>query len=767
MEPKRSRSKLKAKVLTLKEQLKVANHRIDDLEKENKVLVENSTNLERELTALKSECDALKRPSTVHPRLDGNSSAARSYHTASHSMQLKKLSSEPLQLVSSTIDSTSSFAPPNDPIHRMPKLQAPTPSSPSSDRRDAKPMRSLTTAKVTFSDSVTTIGSPKRHRKRTKKTTQLFEIIADALPNTSPDSPSLQDDALPHFNDEDAKEVIEKMRDNEVLEDEQIMAFAEMYFDKNPLILDFILKQPLDITYGSQGAASTVPTRLRANSEGSTSHTHVAPLKRANIFASPKLSQDMEDGPRDPWIRFNMPTARNPTELFKSPCSAFQEQADVLRFVNRSSSEVYVNINTFPCQGAFFGFSMSRSRLLPHQDCRINLTLVGNALKTCSALVLISLVQRSSKTTSVSSATSSNEPLVPTCSQYYAFSCEVEMTKPKIELNYWKFNLAELKEHSNEISKTPTAIISAATLQGAALSCRKFISQSNVMDFGFFSRFLEIASRLPIHPNLISVIGASDKRPYRILSPAWTCNLSASLMATCTRGSLEASEVGGEFPALNVLNSFSHGGELRSWLNSHRSPPDAPLLADLSSRLAIAQDIVAAVQELHAHHIIHRDLSTNSFGLVNENCAILVELNSCLEVKGKFAPLASSALRWSAPELTSSGGHTYESDIYSIGVILLDLAVGAPLSTTIAARGFASFHEVCQDWHSFLNGSDSAHTDLETETSTAPSLASGTPLQRLATLINCCCSNLPSSRPSLETISNHLGSICDASKSSA
>lgn len=760
-ELERKLTRLNSKVRKLKARLKAANHRIDDLEKENHALTENSIQLSSRLQTLQSEYDALKQPISLMAQRDGNSSSSRSYESTSHSLTLKKLSSQALHLKTTLVNSASSFAPPNDPIHQMPKLLAPSrsPTSPySSHTQERKPSLS----KVSFSDRVTTIEAPKRQRKSKKRNTQLSEIIPDALSTESSGQISIQDNSLSLESYREASDIVEKMRNYESLSELQIMAFAEMYFDKHPIILEFIANQPLNINFGSSNAAHPSAMRDRANSEGSSS---TALFRRSNLFSSPTLPQESEDNHLDSWIRFNMPTPRKPTELFKSPCFAFQEQSDVLRFINCSSSEIYVNINTFPCQGAFLGFSMSRSRLLPQQDCRINLALVGNAIKTCNALLLISLVPKSERPATSTIPSSSDTSDDPPCSQYYAFSCEVQMTKPKLELSYWKFSLAELKEHANEFSRTSMAIVSSATLQGAMLSCRKFISQSNVLDFGFFSRFLEIAYRLPSHPNLISVIGASDRRPYRILSPPWTCTLSVSLMATCSRGSLEASEVGGEFPALNVLNSFSQGGELRSWLNSHDAPRDAPLLADLHSRLVIAQDILAAVKELHAHQLIHRDLSTSSFGLCNESCAILVELSSCLEMDGKFVALPPSPQRWNAPETSSAGGHTYESDIYSIGVILLDLAVGAPLSTTIAARGFATFDEVFIDWQNFLDSSNYSQSNGVSETSAEFALTSGAPLQRLATLIRYCCSPTPSTRPSLDIISNHLNSIVEASRS--
>lgn len=748
--------KLKAKVQSLKDELNTAKHRIQDLEQENLNLIENSENMKRELNGLKSTLHASKEPNSKTMGWTINPSFPSSASLASHEMRLHPL---PNILGITAVDSSptsSSFAPLNDPIHSLPKFVVPAQRvSPLSalDPQPSKKKRRLPKTKATGGPKSTTSAELAQPSVKSK---EVFELIPKSLEFDLDASKEIIESMDHCERSVEALELIDLMSREQVLEDDTLYLLAELFFDQDPTILQFISSQQLPKVNSSllTGSKST-PTRTRKSWS--------QPNSTALQSMTSSIAPTGPDGTAlTPWISFAAPVPPSPLALFKTPFEAFQEQTYVLRFVNTSSSEICVNVLTFPSRGAFFGFSMSRSRLQPQQDCRLTLTLTGTAIETSNSLLIVSITKEAQKAAPKAfslpsgSSTPTRSPsflLDSPRAQYYLLGSQVEMTKPKTETPYWRFNLTELKETLPIIYKTPIAIIAPATLQAASLTSRKFNSMNGLQEFANFSRFLEISSLLPLHPNIIQVVGASDKRPYRILSPSWMCSLSASLMNTCSQQSDDAP--GSNFQPLRIFQ----GGEARSWLVSHHGPPETPILSSLSSRIAIAQDVVTALSVLHSRKILHRDLSSCAIGLLSEREALLVELNSCLEIEGKNVPFSPAVPRWQAPETSSSGIHTIESDVYALGVLLFDLVVGAPLSTTFAANGLATFDELLEEWQVAISSKSSLSTLNETTESAEPLLTMETAVQHFTSLIRCCCSLLPSNRPSLKTISKHLAII--------
>jgi len=85
----------------------------------------------------------------------------------------------------------------------------------------------------------------------------------------------------------------------------------------------------------------------------------------------------------------------------------------------------------------------------------------------------------------------------------------------------------------------------------------------------------------------------------------------------------------------------------------------------------IAQ-IVNALKYLHQHKVIHRDLKLGNLFL-NENMEIKLGdfgLATKLEYEGEKKKTICGTPNYIAPEILEGKGHSYEVDIWSVGVIM-------------------------------------------------------------------------------------------------
>jgi polo-like kinase 1 len=91
--------------------------------------------------------------------------------------------------------------------------------------------------------------------------------------------------------------------------------------------------------------------------------------------------------------------------------------------------------------------------------------------------------------------------------------------------------------------------------------------------------------------------------------------------------------------------------------------------------------ICAAVKYLHCHRVIHRDLKLGNLFL-NEKMEVKIGdfgLATKLEFDGERKRTICGTPNYIAPEvLEGKQGHSYEVDIWSIGVIIYTLIIGKP-----------------------------------------------------------------------------------------
>ncbi|KAF5182957.1 Receptor-like kinase lip2 [Thalictrum thalictroides] len=135
-----------------------------------------------------------------------------------------------------------------------------------------------------------------------------------------------------------------------------------------------------------------------------------------------------------------------------------------------------------------------------------------------------------------------------------------------------------------------------------------------------------------------------------------------------------------------LIFEFMPNGSLQQHLHpAHKQ--SQPL--NWGTRLRIALDCARALEFLHEHTVppvIHRDFKCNNVVLDHNFRAKLSDLGSskaCVDkINGQMSTLLLGTTGYIAPEYASTGRMTTKSDVYSYGVVLLELLTGrVPIDT--------------------------------------------------------------------------------------
>ena len=94
-----------------------------------------------------------------------------------------------------------------------------------------------------------------------------------------------------------------------------------------------------------------------------------------------------------------------------------------------------------------------------------------------------------------------------------------------------------------------------------------------------------------------------------------------------------------------------------------------------------ALQIISALKYLHSHRVIHRDLKLGNL-FINDQMQIKVGdfgLAAKIDFDGERKRTICGTPNYIAPEvLDGKSGHSYEVDIWSLGVIIYTLIIGKP-----------------------------------------------------------------------------------------
>lgn len=167
-------------------------------------------------------------------------------------------------------------------------------------------------------------------------------------------------------------------------------------------------------------------------------------------------------------------------------------------------------------------------------------------------------------------------------------------------------------------------------------------------------------------------------------------------------------------------------------------------LHEIEVRYYILQ-IISGLEYLHKHRIIHRDLKLGNL-FINENMELKLGdfgLAAKLDFDGERKRTICGTPNYIAPEvLEGKSGHSYEVDVWSLGVIIYTLIVGKPPFETSNVK--------------------STYDRIKKNTYTFPSSINVS--KEAKELIQWILHSDPSKRPSLESIKNHAFCVLPSPK---
>merc|ERR1712137_738956 len=158
-----------------------------------------------------------------------------------------------------------------------------------------------------------------------------------------------------------------------------------------------------------------------------------------------------------------------------------------------------------------------------------------------------------------------------------------------------------------------------------------------------------------------------------------------------------------------------------------------------AQRLSFANDAAKALAFLHAKQIIHRDVKSKNF-LIDENMKLKVcDFGFARTYRREKRPMTICGTEeWMAPEVQLEEPYTNSADVYSFGIVLLEIITSEKVKTAFP-RGPQNFFSL----------------DVESAKELIPS---DTP-EGFADLAFDCCKDDPDERPTFRDILKRLGQI--------
>ncbi|XP_057968478.1 mitogen-activated protein kinase kinase 2 [Malania oleifera] len=145
--------------------------------------------------------------------------------------------------------------------------------------------------------------------------------------------------------------------------------------------------------------------------------------------------------------------------------------------------------------------------------------------------------------------------------------------------------------------------------------------------------------------------------------------------------------------AVSIILEYMDGGSLLDFLKKVKTIPE-PYLA------AICKQVLKGLLYLHhGKHVIHRDLKPSNL-LINHTGEVKITdfgVSAILESTSGLANTFIGTYNYMSPERISGGQYNYKSDIWSLGLVLLECATGQfPYSPAEPGKGWDSVFELME-----------------------------------------------------------------------
>ncbi|KAJ0035488.1 hypothetical protein Pint_26073 [Pistacia integerrima] len=145
--------------------------------------------------------------------------------------------------------------------------------------------------------------------------------------------------------------------------------------------------------------------------------------------------------------------------------------------------------------------------------------------------------------------------------------------------------------------------------------------------------------------------------------------------------------------AISIILEYMDGGSLANFLKKVKSIPEVYLAA-------IVKQVLKGLLFLHHEkHIIHRNLKPPNL-LINHRGEVKISdfsLSATVAYTAGQANTFVGTYNYMSPERISGGNYGHKSDIWSLGIVMLECAIGQfPYSPPEQGEGWSSFYEVLE-----------------------------------------------------------------------
>lgn len=123
---------------------------------------------------------------------------------------------------------------------------------------------------------------------------------------------------------------------------------------------------------------------------------------------------------------------------------------------------------------------------------------------------------------------------------------------------------------------------------------------------------------------------------------------------------------------VKILLEYIPGGSLRMILEKY---------GGLSQKVikTYAYQIIKGLQYLHNHQVMHRDLKSANILITDDAIVKLIDFGCSKKINdGEISMSLIGSPYWMAPEVALQQGHSYSSDIWSFGCLLIEMCKGSP-----------------------------------------------------------------------------------------
>ncbi|KAG9127449.1 hypothetical protein FRC07_013632 [Ceratobasidium sp. 392] len=115
-----------------------------------------------------------------------------------------------------------------------------------------------------------------------------------------------------------------------------------------------------------------------------------------------------------------------------------------------------------------------------------------------------------------------------------------------------------------------------------------------------------------------------------------------------------------------MVSLWMENGDLRAYVNKY---PDV-------DRFKLCTQVADGLSYLHSIRIVHGDLKGPNVLVSKEGVATIIDLGNAIldEAELQFTNTQGKqrlSIRWTAPEIFAGGGHSYEADVYGLGMTIL------------------------------------------------------------------------------------------------